>query len=98
MRHYVTYCDIGYAARALVLAESLQKHEPHPYELIVVCFDELTRLVIEELAPGNISTVPLHKVEERFPGIAPLPRGANSARVLLDPICSLSLLRAGVTT
>ena len=67
MRHYVTYCDIGYCARALVLAESLHKHEPHPYELIVVCFDELTRLVVEELAPGNVSTVPLHKVEERFP-------------------------------
>ncbi len=67
MRHYVTYCDIGYAARALVLAESLQKYEPHPYELIVVCFDELTRLVMEELAPGNVSTVALHKVEERFP-------------------------------
>ena len=67
MRHYVTYCDIGYAARALVLAESLHRHETHPYELVVVCFDELTRLVVEELAPGNISTVPLHKVEERFP-------------------------------
>ena len=67
MRHYVTYCDIGYAARALVLADSLHRHEPHPYELIVVCFDELTRLVMEKLAPGNVSTVALHKVEERFP-------------------------------
>ena len=67
MRHYVTYCDIGYAARALVLAESLHRHETHPYELVVVCFDELTRLVVEELAPGNISTVPLHKSRRTLP-------------------------------
>lgn len=63
MRYYCTYFDKGYLARGLALHESLKKHESQPFTLFVICLDELTRLLLEELRLTGVVTVPLHQLE-----------------------------------
>ncbi len=63
-RHYVTYFDRNYLAKGVAMIRSLAKHEDTDYELYVVCMDELTRTLLEALELPQVTTVPLHSVEQ----------------------------------
>ncbi|MEC9464573.1 MAG: hypothetical protein VX834_02235 [Myxococcota bacterium] len=62
-RYYLSYCDRNYLVRLVALARSLFTHEPKGTELIVICFDELTRLLLEGLNIEGLSTIALHTIE-----------------------------------
>ncbi|MCO6430670.1 MAG: hypothetical protein J5J00_07390 [Deltaproteobacteria bacterium] len=63
LRHYCTYFDRNYLHKGLCLIESLREHESRPYKLHVVCMDEITRLILEELSIPNLNLIPMHDVE-----------------------------------
>ena len=65
MRYYCTYFDGHYLNRGLALLESLRQHETSRFTLFVVCMDEITRVVLTQLAIPEISLVPLHEIERR---------------------------------
>lgn len=65
MRYYCTYFDRNYLARGLALIDSLQRHEREPHVVIVVCLDEMTRLVLAKLALPSVRLVPLSQLEQR---------------------------------
>lgn len=79
-RYYVTYCDRNYLVKALALMETLQRHEHRDYELSVICLDELTRLVLEQLALPNVRPLALHAIEAGDPALA----AARSDRSLVE--------------
>ncbi len=65
MRHYLTYTDRNYLIRAVALARSIATHDISEHELIVVCLDQITEMVLGELALPNVQTMPLHELEHR---------------------------------
>lgn len=65
MRYYCTYFDRNYLARGLALIDSLRRHEREPHVVIVVCLDEMTRLVLAKLALPSVRLVPLSQLEQR---------------------------------
>lgn len=64
MRYFCTLFDRNYLVRGLSLIESLNKHEPEGYVLYVVCLDELTRILLEEIRLENVVPIPLHGIEQ----------------------------------
>jgi len=62
-RFYLSYCDRNYLVRLLAMARSLFKHEQQETELIVICFDEITRLLLDKLNIDGLTTIPLHAIE-----------------------------------
>ena len=70
MQHYVTYFDRNYLPRALVMLESLAQQARHDYRVYVVCMDELTRVLLQNLALKNVVLVPLHNVERNDEALA----------------------------
>jgi hypothetical protein len=64
MRWYCTYCDRNYLIRMLAMASSLQRHEQQPFCLFVVCLDELTRTLLDQLQLPGVITIPLHRLEQ----------------------------------
>lgn len=64
-RHYCTYFDRHYLNRGLALLESLRKHETSRFILFVVCMDEITRVILAQLAIPEIHLIPLHEIEQR---------------------------------
>lgn len=65
MRWYCTYCDRNYLVRLLALADSLTRHERQPFTIFVVCLDELTRTLLNQLQLPNIQSIGLHELESR---------------------------------
>jgi len=63
-RYYCTYFDRNYLVKALALIGSLAKHESRPYELLAVCFDEISRTLLRKLALPNVVPIPIHEIEE----------------------------------
>ncbi|MGH7181562.1 MAG: FkbM family methyltransferase, partial [Nitrospiraceae bacterium] len=64
-RYYCTYFDRHYLTRGLALLESLRQHETSRFTLFVVCMDEITRLILAQLAIPEIHLIPLHEIEHR---------------------------------
>ena len=65
MRYYCTYFDRQYLSRGLALLESLRQHETSRFTLFVVCMDEITRVILAQLALPEIHLIPLHEIEQR---------------------------------
>jgi len=63
MRTYCTYFDRNYLVKALALIESLNRHEKQPFRLLAVCLDELTELMLRQLALPNVVPIPLAEIE-----------------------------------
>ncbi|KAF0219360.1 MAG: family 2 glycosyl [Geobacteraceae bacterium] len=63
-RYYCTYFDRNYLIKALALIKSLNAHEKNEFHLFAVCLDEITRIILEKLAPLNVTVIPLHRVEQ----------------------------------
>lgn len=64
-RYYCTYFDRKYLTRGMALIESLRRTESSDWEIFVVCMDEMTRVVLRELALPNVRLIPLHEIEAR---------------------------------
>ncbi len=72
MKHYCTYFDHNYLARALVMFRSLKKHSTEPFCLWVLalsteCERLLEELHLEELHLEEIAVIPLEKLETAYP-------------------------------
>jgi FkbM family methyltransferase len=65
MRYYCTYFDRQYLTRGLALLESIRRHETSRFTLFVVCMDEMTRIILAQLAIPEIFLIPLHEIEQR---------------------------------
>ncbi|RPH76264.1 MAG: glycosyl transferase, partial [Nitrospiraceae bacterium] len=65
MRYYCTYFDRQYLNRGLALLESIRRHETSRFTLFVVCMDEMTRVILTQLAIPEIHLIPLHDIEQR---------------------------------
>lgn len=63
MRYYCSYFDRNYLARALVLLDSLERHETQDFCLIVICLDELTRLLLKKLNNKHLVLISRHDFE-----------------------------------
>lgn len=63
MRYYCSYFDRNYLARGLVLLESLSRNESQKFIFIVICLDELTRLLLLKLNNPSIVVIALHELE-----------------------------------
>ena len=67
-RYYCTYFDRNYLIKGLTLIESLERHEKTDFHIFVVCFDEITRIILDKLDIERVTTIPLHLLEQRdFP-------------------------------
>ncbi len=64
MRYFCTYFDRNYLVKGLSLIDSLDRHEKNPFQIFVVCLDEITRAVLEKLSLPNVTTIPLHEIEQ----------------------------------
>lgn len=63
-RTYCTYFDANYLVKGLALIESLTRWENAPFRLFVVCLDELTQSILENLDHPNVVPVPLQRIEQ----------------------------------
>lgn len=63
MRHFCTYFDKNYLVKALALLDSLAKHCREDYRVHLVCLDEVTRLVLTDLAVPRVQLIALHDLE-----------------------------------
>jgi hypothetical protein len=63
MRYYCSYFDRNYLTRALVLLESLELHETQDFRFIVICLDELTRLLLQKLQNPRLVLLSRHDLE-----------------------------------
>ena len=67
-RYYCTYFDRNYLIKGLTLIESLKRHEKTDFQVFVVCFDDITRIILDKLHIERVTTIPLHLLEQRdFP-------------------------------
>ncbi len=64
-RYYCTYFDRNYLIKAIPMIESLSRHETVPFELFVICMDEITRLYLEALKLPNVTLIAFHEIEQR---------------------------------
>jgi len=64
-RYYCTYFDRHYLSRGLALLESLRQHETSRFTLFIVCMDEITRVILAQLAIPEVHLIPLHEIEQR---------------------------------
>src|SRR5262249_6382082 len=55
--------DRNYLVKALALIESLNAQEPQGFQLLAVCLDEISRVMVEKLALPNTICIPLHRIE-----------------------------------
>jgi SAM-dependent methyltransferase len=62
-RTYCTYFDRNYLLRALALIGSLRRHEEQGFEILCVCFDEISRVLLEKLAIPGVTAIPIHDIE-----------------------------------
>ena len=66
--HFCTYFDRNYLTRGLALIESLTRH-CEDFTIYVVCMDEYTRVVLNELKIPSVKTIPFHEVERSDPDL-----------------------------
>lgn len=78
MEHYVTLFDRNFVPQGLALHESLQRHSG-PFTLWVLCIDEVTRDVLEQLNCSNLRTIPLLEVEREVPELIAIKPGRTRA-------------------
>jgi tetratricopeptide (TPR) repeat protein len=45
------------------MLESLYRHEKNEFEMYIVCFDELSRLILSKMSLPNVSLIPMHQLE-----------------------------------
>jgi hypothetical protein len=64
-RFYCTYFDRNYLVKALALIESLNAQEAQGFQLLAVCLDEISRVIMEKLALPNTVCIPLHEIERQ---------------------------------
>ncbi|HEX7766248.1 MAG TPA: FkbM family methyltransferase [Nitrospira sp.] len=64
IRYYCTYFDRNYLTRGLALIESLRRSETSDWSIFVVCMDEMTHVILRQLALPNVRLLPLHAFEE----------------------------------
>jgi hypothetical protein len=62
-RYFCTYFDRNYLVKGLALIDSLRQHHANNFEIIVVCMDELTRVLLDKLNLENVKTFPIHEIE-----------------------------------
>jgi hypothetical protein len=87
-RHFCTYFDQHYLTRGLVLFESLMRHAG-PFKLWVLCMDDLSYQILQQLKLPNVSLITLEQFER---GDAPLREArANRSRVEYYFTCTPSL-------
>ena len=79
-RYYCTYFDRNYLIKGLSLIESLKAHERSDFTLFAVCLDEITRLLVEQLAPPNVVPIALHAIERGDDSLA----AARADRTLVE--------------
>lgn len=86
LRWYCSYFDRNYLARALVLLESLEKHEPRDFRFIVVCLDEFTRLALKALNHPRVIALSRHELEQGDEALV----GPRAERTLAEYYWTLS--------
>lgn len=65
MRYFCTYFDKNYLVKAVALIESLQKHnQSEKFTLFAVCFDEISRIILNDLQLQNVIAIPIHEIEQ----------------------------------
>lgn len=80
MRYYCSYFDRNYLTRALVLLESLGRVEPGDFRLIVICLDEVTRLLLRKLEDPRLVLLARHDLERHDTALV----GPRQERCLAD--------------
>jgi len=72
--HYATYFDRYYLSRGLALHASLVRHSP-PFVLWILCFDDETVRVIEDLNLEHVRPVPVSDLERADPALVEVKSG-----------------------
>lgn len=85
-RYYCSYFDRNYLARALVLLESLDRHETQDFCFIVVCLDEFTRLALRKLNHPRVLLLSRHDLERGDDALV----GPRAERTLAEYFWTLS--------
>jgi hypothetical protein len=62
-RYYCTYFDCNYLSRGLAMIESLAEHDELGFHIYVVCLDELSYHILNELGLACLTPVPLAALE-----------------------------------
>jgi hypothetical protein len=70
-RHIATYFDAAYAARGLVMLESLLRHAPHTL-VTVLCFDDAVVPMIRGRFGDRVHCLPQASLEVEEPALVPL--------------------------
>jgi hypothetical protein len=68
---YCTYFDHNYLSRATLMIGSLRRFEPDA-PIYVLALSELCETILRQLALPNVEIVPLARLEEAYPELAPL--------------------------
>ncbi|MBP7579461.1 MAG: FkbM family methyltransferase [Vogesella sp.] len=96
MRFYCTYFDRNYLSRAVAMMTSLRRHSSVPLTIIAVCHDELSRLILEQLALPDVIALGVHDIEVRDEELlrAKVGRSAVEYYWTLTPTIILRLLES----
>lgn len=62
--HFCTYFDVNYLTRGLALYDSLRRHCRSPFVLWVLCFDDVTRDVLERLNLSRVRVITYSEFEQ----------------------------------
>jgi len=68
VNHYCTYFDQGFLIQGLALAQSLDEHDRSSI-LWVLCLDETTKSVLDQLGSPQVRTISLRELEEWDPNL-----------------------------
>ncbi|MDD5260724.1 MAG: putative nucleotide-diphospho-sugar transferase [Methylacidiphilales bacterium] len=71
MQRFVTDFDTNYAAKGIAMLESLLEYSPEA-QIIVVCYDETLRGILEDRFKTRLELIPQKTVENWEPRLAPL--------------------------
>ena len=64
MRHFCTYFDRNYLIKGLSLIRSIIRSYGDGAKIFVVCMDEYTRVIFDELSISQVELIPLHTIEQ----------------------------------
>ncbi len=96
MYHFVTYFDRNYPTRGLALLASLKHHCLEPYKIYVVCMDQLSMLVLNELKLDGVEVLHRSMVEAWDTKLIATMNNRTSREYLwtLTPAVILAVLRS----